>query len=117
MNEYEREWQQYRFFRNCALVFYLSIVLVPFWAPFLTSIPRVRPGISLAIWAILLVLIEARLLSWRCPRCKQWYFVSMRQSPPSLILKGWYEVIWIRRCIHCGLPKYSGSEAIEAPKT
>jgi len=86
MNDYKREWQQYRFFRNCALAFYLSIVLAPIWARFLTAIPWVPPRISLAIWAILLVLIEVRLLSWRCTRCKQWYFVSMKQSPPTICL-------------------------------
>ena len=106
---YDRDWQQYKVLRNCALAFYLSIVLAPIWAPYLTAIPLLSPRFSLAVWVILFVFIEVRLLSWRCPRCQQWYFVSMKQSPPNLILKGWYDVIFIRRCIHCGLRKYSSS--------
>ena len=112
---YDREWQQYKLLRNCALAFYLSIVLAPIWAPYLAAIPGLSPRFSLALWVILFVFIEVRLLSWRCPRCKQWYFVSMKQSPPSLILKGWYDVIFIRRCVHCGLPKYSVSSGGGTP--
>jgi hypothetical protein len=113
MNDYEQEWRQYKLLRNCAIAFYLSIIFAPLWAPSLAEIPRISPRFSVAFWMILFVFVEVRLICWRCPRCRQWYFVSMKQGPPSLILKAWYEVILIKRCVQCGLPKYAGSPANE----
>src|SRR5438128_2485026 len=47
-------------------------------------------------WMISFVVVSVRLQSFKCPRCKRWFFA-----------KWWYRNPLARKCVHCKLPKWS----------
>jgi hypothetical protein len=47
-------------------------------------------------WMVLFLIVSMRLEWFKCPRCHHWFFMTW-----------WYHNPLSRRCVHCGLPKWS----------
>jgi hypothetical protein len=62
------------------------------------------PGMVAAIaWMVAYMVIGFRIQLWPCPRCGKRFSA-----------KWWYNKwLFARKCVHCGLPKYSNSDAGE----
>lgn len=58
-------------------------------------VPSLGPLFA-AVWLIAFAYTAFRVGTWRCPRCRQHYFVN-----------GLFQNVLGRRCRHCGLPKWS----------
>jgi len=54
-------------------------------------------------WLVLSLVGWLRLVFWRCPRCGRHFFFNGISNP------------FARRCMHCGLPKWSRSPGPDAP--
>src|SRR5437879_5295172 len=54
-------------------------------------------------WMASFVVVAARLQLFRCPRCHRRFFNTF-----------WYGNLLARRCVHCGLPKWSDTDPCEA---
>jgi hypothetical protein len=105
ISDYEQQWRQYKVMRNCRLVLLLAVFFVPPFLPVAEIAPEVlRIGVAVVVGAF--VLTEFWLDTWRCPRCGHWYSTKMISSG---LLKSW----WVRKCVHCGLPKYSDGRSLE----
>jgi len=50
-------------------------------------------------WIIAFILAACRVQSFRCPRCQQRFFAT-----------SWYYNSFARRCVHCGLRKWSEND-------
>jgi hypothetical protein len=100
MSDYQYAWE------NCgkltsqfvfALIVQLSIIAASIYFT-----PAIRhhfvPVVALqAGWLVIFVATAIRLHNFRCPRCGEKFFVS----------PGYYHNVFARRCLNCGLPKYS----------
>jgi hypothetical protein len=121
MSDYEQDWRSYRWLRNfwalSSVIFIALAVLTSFLLRFNIGIPDL-PGYCIAflvMWAVLYVLTLIRLVTWPCPRCKKWYFMTARPTGGRPTVPGsaglqprwWQELLYAERCAHCGLPKYS----------
>jgi hypothetical protein len=101
INDYEQEWRHYRLVRNVRNLMLVAVFLFPVWIAFLpANLPARTVPFAAAMCVILLCLTELRLDTWRCPRCKHWFFTKMTHTH---VLRSW----WVRKCVHCGLPKYA----------
>ena len=100
MSDYQREWQQYKRRRNQFWLVFASYIPVCL-AVTLVSIKLFRtltPAFVVAFfWMGLFAFTGIRAQMCRCPRCGKWFAA-----------KWWYNLGFLaRRCVHCGLPKYS----------
>jgi hypothetical protein len=110
-SDYEQEWRHYKLVRNVRNFLLVAVFFFPVWFAFLpANLPARTIPSTAALCVILLVLTELRLDTWRCPRCKHWYFTEMANTH---ILRSW----WVRKCVHCGLPKYAGGRDMAAGQT
>ena len=113
MSDYNQAWLKYRRLRSCVLGSYLAVVVLAIWFRLFDSIPDRLFGYVVFL-AILLVFLSlgmgVRLARWSCPRCGKRYF--MKSWYLSLVRPLWYEISFGRRCVHCGLPKYSNQHAM-----
>ena len=82
------------------------------------------PPVVLLLGGIPAELLEIMALFWvvAIPWMIAWYFVSMRavwllcpRCGKRFFTKGWFTNTWAKRCMHCGLPKWSEPDA--APPT
>jgi hypothetical protein len=95
----EQQWNEYKRRRNLflfALVGYMPVV-----ATLGSLIVRVFHTETLFLivafgWMGFLAISALRLNCWPCPRCGKWFGATW-----------WYKNPFARRCVHCGLPKYS----------
>ena len=53
-------------------------------------------------WMIFFVTVSIRLVLFRCPRCRRFFFFT-----------GYSSNHFARRCVHCGLPKWSEADIKE----
>jgi hypothetical protein len=96
---YDGSWKGYRKRRRL------------FWIVFLTYLPGASfIGILLErifnseypiyvvaiLWMIAFAVTGLRLTYWKCPRCDNHFFA-----------KRWYVNQFARKCLHCGLPKWT----------
>ena len=98
---YAAAWQDYRWRRRWffiawlggpVCIFALTACLVFLWCTFPESI-----GIGLGLlWMASFMLTGGRLTWFRCPRCREPFFCTW-----------WYSNQFARKCVHCGLPKWS----------
>ncbi|MGD0625569.1 MAG: hypothetical protein ABSB32_12705 [Thermodesulfobacteriota bacterium] len=51
------------------------------------------------LWLVAFVIAGLRLEFFRCPRCHRHFFCAR-----------WYYNLFARRCVHCGLPKWSDTD-------
>lgn len=99
MDSYEEKWHELQRCRNryiFALLVYFPIVgTIGFLGQ--RFVRSLVPGVVVfGIWAAMLIYLGNKLRTWPCPRCGKWF------SATSWYDRGWF----VRRCIHCGLPKY-----------
>lgn len=101
MSNYEEQWQEYRKRRNLLLFSFLAYVPVIGSIGFLmvkflhTEVPVYILAFS---WMAFYAISGFRFQLFRCPRCGKRFF-----------LKWWNRNPFVRKCVHCGLPKFEGS--------
>jgi hypothetical protein len=98
-------WDEYRRRRNA---FWLALLLFPLWFAAGVIIEHVLAGYGckapsgLAFLAVAmppmacLVVTHLRRMLWPCPQCGRSFHVAW-----------WYGNAFARRCVHCGLPKWT----------
>jgi hypothetical protein len=102
MNGFEEDWKEYKRTRNTFLL--LAVLYVPVCGGiFITSMKlfqTVTPGFVIAfLWMAMLAVSGTRVSLWRCPNCGEWFSGTW-----------WYNLGFLaRRCVHCGLRKYSNN--------
>jgi hypothetical protein len=95
----EQQWNEYKRRRNLFLLALLGYM--PVVATLGSLIARVFhtetlfPIVAFG-WMGFLAISALRLNCWPCPRCGKWFAATW-----------WYRNPFARRCVHCGLPKYS----------
>lgn len=100
MSDYAKEWAAYRLrFRVT-----LALWVLPAAAIYLSGV-----GGALQVWLIVGWLLAFSvsmvwLFSFRCPRCREWFFIQFPTNHPLA-----------RACVHCGLPKFAPSDGAPAP--
>ena len=93
-------WRQYR--RGQAAMWIIFVSIIPaemFIAPLLSKVWRPSTDsivIVFIVWAVGLLSASSYVGFWSCPRCHNPFH-----------LKGWRGRLFARKCLHCGLPKYS----------
>lgn len=101
-NLYEEDWAEYRRIRNfTALVYLLGL---PTFAVLSWLGSLIFPKMVLYVmtplgigWFVVSVYNGFRLQLLRCPRCGEWFSATW-----------WYNLsVLARKCVHCGLPKFS----------
>ena len=106
MNNYEEDWQKYKRTRNVFLILLASYVPVCFGIAALSTklFHTLTPGFVAAfVWMALIAITGVQLNLWRCPHCGEWFSGTW-----------WYNLGFLaRRCVHCGLPKYSNTPTDE----
>ena len=104
MDDYSESWREYRRRRNFLLfVFFgyvpiVGLVAVVTMRLFGTTTPAFVAAFT---WMALYVIAGIRFQRFKCPRCGKWF-----------LAKWWYHNMYARKCVHCGLPKYSLNEAL-----
>jgi len=103
IGDYDAAWRNYRSRRNQFLFLLLGLLPVLTFVGYVTrSLHALWPFTSIvgASWLVLLIIARSRLSEWPCPRCGKPFFT-----------RAWFSFSdpFVRRCFHCGLPKYSGS--------
>jgi hypothetical protein len=100
MSDYEFAWQKCRSLTN-QFVFALvvQILIVAASIHYSGAIRRnFAPTVALQLaWVVVVFVTGIRLQIFRCPRCGEKFFVS----------PAYYHNVFARRCLNCGLPKYS----------
>lgn len=99
MRDYETSWQHYR--KQSRLAWFLWLAFVPVVGGVGVLITRFTretfPIMILAVtWIIWWFVVSTRVGNFRCPRCDRPFFRAQ-----------WYHNSFARKCVHCGLPKYS----------
>ena len=111
LTPYDEHWRQHRRHNRAVLLLWLG------WLPFggLVVSPAMQVtgsenfGFALAgAWMLAFLTSGARAGNFRCPRCGKQFFS-----------KSWYHNGWSAKCLHCGLPKGSGSKRrpLDSPAT
>lgn len=106
---YVGAWREYRRRRVFALAACLGIFFGGFVASNIFRETVGRPVSSWeaapfgVAWFVLSFVGAVRLWLWRCPRCRRQYFFNGITN------------LFARRCMHCGLPKWSRSPGPDAP--
>lgn len=95
MSDYRRDWRSYRRrFRTAVGAWVIPPVII-----YLLSIGGPIEIGLIAAWLLLFTGSMVWLFSFRCPRCREWYFIVFPTNHPLT-----------KVCVHCGLPKYAGSD-------
>lgn len=101
-NSYEDAWSDYRRRRRFALA---SVAGVPIYILAFSAVSGIHLRswlwiyVIMGLWIFVLLSFGVsvwRLSSWRCPRCKQEYFMRNRTHNR-----------FARQCRHCGLRKWA----------
>ena len=103
MADCEGAWRNYRRRRNQFVFVFVGYVPICFAFAYLTTklFHTTVPGLTFGIcWMVLFAVTGLRLQVLPCPRCGEAFFA-----------KWFYHNIFARRCVHCGLPKYSDSRS------
>jgi len=102
MNDYEDDWREYKRIRNTFFIIFAAYVPVCFSIGVLSSRlfrTFVPAFVAAFIWMALFLMSGIRVNLWRCPNCGEWFSGT-----------GWYNLGFLaRRCVHCGLQKYSST--------
>ena len=99
MNGFEQQWNEYRKRRNLVLFAFLGFM------PFVGAVGSLSGKmfhtdaiftVFALSWLGFIAVSSVRLNCWPCPRCSKWFAGTWL-----------YRIPFARRCVHCGLPKYS----------
>jgi Zn ribbon nucleic-acid-binding protein len=94
-------WREYDKRLNLAVFSVLGYVPVVFVFMVVTMrlFHTTTPGFVAAFsWMAFSAVAGLRYSTFRCPKCRRLFFI--RLWPPTR------PIMFIRRCVHCGLPKY-----------
>jgi hypothetical protein len=99
MDDYSQQWSKFRKLRNWGLL--ALVAFIPWLTLVGLAVQRFLwpDGVFLAVSLLCvagLTVPWTRLALFRCPRCGKRFFTTM-----------WYRNPFARKCVHCGLPKYS----------
>jgi hypothetical protein len=92
-SRFSNAWNDYRRRRRWLIVWICSPLPVLLWYALFDG--KEIPGI-MAFWGFVFLIIGFRLSTFRCPRCGNFFFLKFLLSNQ-----------FARRCVHCGLPKWS----------
>jgi len=98
MTDYIREWRSYR--RRFRTTF--AVWVLPAAAIYLSGVGGPLQIWLIAAWLLAFTVSMIWLFSFRCPRCREWYFIKLPTNHPLT-----------RVCVHCGLPKWARSDPRE----
>jgi len=99
MSNYQSAWEKCRSLTNqFVFAFIVQILIVAASIHYSAAIRRnFAPTVVLELcWIVVFFVTAIRLQGFRCPRCGEKFFVSPR-----------YHNVFARRCLNCGLPKFS----------
>lgn len=111
MGAYAEQWQDYR--KRERLLLFAIIGLLPAGVAFILVTLLLfanRPHTDTLgevfglCWMALYAFAGTRLSNFRCPRCGNKFFIRRRFAFFSDYR------MFAQKCVHCGLPKYSGEE-------
>jgi len=98
---YEQQWQDYKRRRNLLAFAFIAYVPVVGTFGYLTTRflhTEVPFYVFASCWMVFFAFSGIRFQLFRCPRCgKRFFLKSLYRNPLA------------NRCLHCALPKYSGS--------
>lgn len=99
MSDYQSEWKRYKFWRKLALLAlagFFPVILLARVIARIFDLPVLFIIITFA-WFLLIGTAGTEVSYWRCPRCGKPFSIT-----------SWYRMgAYARRCVHCGLHKYS----------
>lgn len=99
--DYSKEWRSYRRrFRFTAAAWALPPVLI-----YLSRIGGRLWTMMVVAWLLTFTASMVWLFSFRCPRCREWFFIQFPTNHPLT-----------KVCVHCGLPKYADPDQTELVK-
>src|SRR5277367_2667681 len=98
--KYDSAWKRYRLRRNLVIVGWTGLL------PFVIVAGAVSRrlfhssiffSVAAVTWLLFVAYASGEMAYWRCPRCGKPFASTW-----------WYRLgPFARRCVHCGLPKYS----------
>jgi hypothetical protein len=114
MSKYAEQWQDYRRRRNLLLFAYIGFLPVAIVFILVTLLlfgdkPHTDTpgGVFGFCWLAFSFFASLRVSRFRCPRCGNMFFYQVEQR---LVFRIWRGNVFSGKCLHCGLPKYSGEE-------
>lgn len=99
MEEYRKKWRSYRL-RVWTTV---AAWVVPPVLIYLSGVGGKAWVILVCTWLLLFTASMMWLYSFRCPRCREWFFIQFPTNHPLA-----------KVCVHCGLPKHTATDPQEA---
>ena len=93
-----------------------------YWIVFLTYLPALAYAsqyfgwtrgngapifVAIAVWMIAFAIVGYQKSNFACPRCGKPFFRRFDDRPWR---RSWVHNPFARRCMHCGLPKWSGRD-------
>lgn len=102
---YALAWNDYR--KRRKMLWYSALGIFAIMAILNFFVSNLAVPILGPIWMVATIVSYFRLLFFRCPRCHHTFFVRW-----SFMLNNWFA----RRCMHCGLPKWSKDDTPETTK-
>jgi len=108
--DYQKEWEEYRKRRNLRYLIFLSgIIFFPLGRLYFHLIGLDPTNLALqffliAMWGIAFLTSIARFNTWKCPHCRDHFFVTSSTA-------------WLSKCQNCDLPKYYSSNFYRGKQT
>jgi hypothetical protein len=101
MADYRLAWRRCKIWRNLNILALLGLFPVMEVVGFIAryfDVPALY-SVFIVVWFIFILSTAAEFAWFRCPRCGKTFAVRVffNLLPP----------VFVRRCVHCGLPKYS----------
>ena len=111
--EYAGAWRRFRRLRNAELAVFigggaLDLFLPPLYESLTNTADDSKLSIVLfLIWAIASVVVGARLMKWKCPRCGK-IFSGGAKAMDSF--RTWFNWVFLpEQCVNCELARYATS--------
>jgi phage FluMu protein Com len=95
MGPYDPQWKDYR----KRFGFTLASWVLPPTVIYLTGIGGGVQVAAIAAWLLAFAVCMVWLFSFRCPRCREWFFIKIPSNHP-----------FTKVCVHCGLRKWASSD-------
>lgn len=105
---YADSWRRYRRWHRVTWLLFVGMYLL-FWV--LSTIVTSEVGFLAFVVPVMLLYggiwaaVSLFVAHWRCPRCQEPFFRRGLSLRPQVL---------VRRCQHCGLPKYAEGEVSHA---
>lgn len=106
MTSHEDHWKEFKRRRLIAWIFLVTMLPVILLFGWLFNVLLEMEDVELYVayaWLAAWGIAVMRVTLFPCPRCKKWFFA-----------KWWVSNVFARKCIHCGLPKFSETDPSSA---